>query len=305
MTASVPDLHGRLDAARDDPAARLALLRSLYAQRAPTGQSYIPYGRAASSFMRWQIDRGLLNRVEAPDRTPPGSPWWRAVNEQLLRDTIDGWAEPAGRSRSTAARHTARFVEHPTPRTWYRAHNASVVSGYLAYQNLADQEDRVERFFLNLVLVRVLYAHALVAAPATALSWAAPLAPLLGDPRLGMTGVFMSLARVLPRSYPVGDDVDRYVVNESGFGRLLDVGIIRPRVRDLFEWSAHALELPELLTLVVGDVPAYAWDPRDNTAWDQAPSLEARAARVVLPARTPLRPSWGVPRLVTRAPAPA
>ena len=42
------------------------------------------------------------------------------------------------------------------------AHNASVVGGYLAHRWLAAFETDAERFFMNVVLVRVLYAHALV-----------------------------------------------------------------------------------------------------------------------------------------------
>lgn len=65
----------------------------------------------------------------------------------------------------------------------------------------------MERFFLNVVLVRVLFAHALVAAPRLALGWLAPLGRQAGDPRIGMTGIFLSLSRVLPDRYPLGDDV--------------------------------------------------------------------------------------------------
>ena len=39
---------------------------------------------------------------------------------------------------------------------------------------------------MNVALVRVLYAHSLVAAPHLALGRFAPLGRLLGDPRLGM-----------------------------------------------------------------------------------------------------------------------
>jgi hypothetical protein len=56
---------------------------------------------------------------------------------------------------------------------------------------------------MNVVLCRVLYAHALVAAPRMSLGWLRPLAPVLGDPRLGMTGIFLSLSRVLPDEYPL------------------------------------------------------------------------------------------------------
>src|SRR5262249_3055966 len=73
----------RVAAVRDDPAARLALLAQLF--HGPTGSAprHRPFRRAALSFMRWQAQRGVLNPLDGPR---PGSVWWRAMNERLLRD---------------------------------------------------------------------------------------------------------------------------------------------------------------------------------------------------------------------------
>src|SRR5262249_54367425 len=139
--------------------------------------THLPYRRAASAFMGWQLRRGLLNPVNG---AAPGSPWWRAVNERLLRDGCEAFAiatghDSAGSAESALA--TVEFIAKPTAQHWYRAHNVSIVSAYLDHRDLAETESRVERFFINLVLVRVLFAHALVAAPRMALGWLAPLAP--------------------------------------------------------------------------------------------------------------------------------
>ena len=99
------------------------------------------------------------------------------------------------------------FADHPTARTWYRAHNASVVAAYLENRDLAEAENAAERFFMNVILCRVLYAHALVAAPRLSLASLRPLAPALGDPRFGMTGIFLQLSRVVPDEYPLTDPV--------------------------------------------------------------------------------------------------
>src|SRR5262249_9482711 len=155
----------------------------------------------ASAFMRWQLRRGLLN---AQNDSHPGSPWWRALNEALLRDTAEARAFAFGHSGEPSGPGVTAhldFIRRPTARNWYRAHNVSIVSGYVANENLARAEGRVERFFINVVLVRVLFAHALVAAPRLALGRLAPLARLAGDPRVGMTGIFMSLSRILPDRY--------------------------------------------------------------------------------------------------------
>jgi hypothetical protein len=44
---------------------------------------HLPFRRAAMSFMHWQLRRGVL---QPPFSDRPGSPWWRAVNERILRD---------------------------------------------------------------------------------------------------------------------------------------------------------------------------------------------------------------------------
>ena len=71
--------------------------------------------------------------------------------------------------RRRAVRLWLEFIATPTPSCWYRAHNASIVSGYLDHEGLANDENAPERFVMNVALARVLYAHALVAAPRLAL----------------------------------------------------------------------------------------------------------------------------------------
>src|ERR1044072_8788853 len=109
--------------------------------------------------MRWQLRRGLLN---PPTHLSPGSPWWRAVNEGLLHDTAEARALAfgyAGEPTTPGAAAPLQFIYRPTARSWYLAHNTSIAAGYLANPRLAAAERRVERFFLNVVLLRVLFAH--------------------------------------------------------------------------------------------------------------------------------------------------
>jgi hypothetical protein len=271
---------------RDDPQGRLALLRRLYELPAGVDRGYLPFRRAASAFIEWQLRRGLLNAESDP---VAGSPWWRALNESLLRDTSEARALAIGRDgvpRTAGVAATLDFIREPTARAWYRAHNVTIASAYLANEDLARREGSVERFFINLVLVRVLYAHALVAVPRLALGWLAPVGRLVGDPRVGMTGIFLSLSRVLPDRYPLDDDLSRYVSAEHRLGHLLDVGMIVPRLGQLYDWSAGELALPGLNALLVhpGPTPAYAWDPREADVWHPEPSRLARAAQRAVPA---------------------
>jgi hypothetical protein len=273
-------------AVRDDPAARLALVTRTYQGPAGHAPRHLPFRRAAISFMRWQADRGVLDPLDA---SPPGSPWWRAVNERLLRDGCEAMARSGGllgESSSLTIRLWMSFIASPTPRSWYRAHNASIVAAYLEHHELARQESMPERFFLNLVLIRVLYAHALVAAPHLALGRFAPLGRILGDPRLGMAGAFLSLRRVLPDRYPLARDVDAYLADENSLGRMLDYGVIAPRMRQLYDWSAQELRHPGLRQLFRDGCPTYAWPHADRQVWDPAHvPLRVRALRLAISAR--------------------
>ena len=253
--------------ARDDPAARLALVVRTY--HGPTGRApqHLPFRRAALSFMRWQADRGVLNPLDA---SPPGSVWWRAVNERLLRDGCEAVALVGGldgEPSSRAVQLWLEFVARPTGRNWYRAHNASIVRAYLQHHELAWAESEPERFFMNVALVRVLYAHALVEAPRLALGRFASLGRVLGDPRLGMAGLFLSLRRVLPNRYPLALDVERYIADEQRLGRLLDYAVIVPRLQRLYEWSAGELREPRVVELVREGSPIYAWPFEERHVW--------------------------------------
>ncbi len=265
--AALASAEAQVAAVRDDPAARLALLARTY--RGPTGHAprHLPFRRAALSFMRWQAQRGVLDPLAA---SPPGSVWWRAVNERLLRDGCEAVALAgglAGEPSSRPVRLWLEFVAEPTGRNWYRAHNASIVGAYLEHRDLTGAESLPERFFMNVALLRVLYAHALVGAPRLALGRLAPLGRLLGDPRLGMAGVFLSLRRVLPNRYPLELDVERYIADEQRLGRLLDYAVIVPRLQPLYEWSAAELGEPRLLELNRDGSPIYAWPFEERHVW--------------------------------------
>ena len=144
---------------RDDPGGRIALMERCY--YGPFGEAprHLPFRRAAMSFMHWQIERGVL-QPRLSDR--PGSPWWRAVNERILRDGCEAVGlsgDLLGPASSPTVDYWMSFADYPTARAWYRAHNASVVAAYLEHQDLADEESEAERFFMNVVLCRVLYAR--------------------------------------------------------------------------------------------------------------------------------------------------
>lgn len=270
----------QVDSVRDAPADRFALLEATY-RSPPVGvRRHLPYRRAALSFMRWQERRGLLNPL---GDAQPGSPWWREVNARMLHDGCEAVALADGRPGEPSAHSVelwCAFVAEPTAERWYRAHNASIVGAYLAHRSLADAENDAERFFMNVVLMRVLYAHALVGNGRFALGRFALLGGALGDPRLGMAGVFLSLGRVLPNRYPlVSQDIAAYVAREHQFGRALDFAVIAPRAQALYEWSAVELREPRLLELIDRGTPTYGWPYEQHDVWHT--TRLPRAARLL------------------------
>jgi hypothetical protein len=273
-------------AVRDDPAARLALARFMYEEPAGRRAPRLRFQRAALAFMRWMAERGVLGPLEAER---PGSRWWRAMNERLLRDSCEALGRVAGRGGASSTATVdgwIEFVEQPTAQTWYRAHNASVVAAYLDYRELAGHENRTECFFLNVVLARVLYAHALVAAPRLALGRVARCGPIVADPRRGSVDIFLAMGRVLPDAYPAEGELEDYLPLEHRLGRILDFAVIQPRIRPLYDWSAGELAMPGLSDLVVDGVPAYAWPPESRGEWEPPPlSVVARTFRTLTAAR--------------------
>ena len=276
----------QVERVRDDPAGRLALTSRAYHGPFGNAPRHLPFRRAALSFMRWQAERGVLRPL---DVNPPGSPWWRAVNDRLLLDGCEALARSGdlpGQPSSPTIALWMSFIAAPTGRNWYRAHNASIVHAYLENRDLAEQEAAPERFFLNVALLRVLYAHALNAAPRMALGWFAPAGRVLGDPRVGMAGAFLSLGRVLPAHYPARLDLETTLKREHGLGRILDYGVIAPRLQALYDWSAQELDIPDLRSLIRYGSPIYAWSYADRNVWRQAPeSLTVRLLRVATTSR--------------------
>lgn len=270
---------GMVVAARHDPVRRLRLASSFYDDR-PGRASIRAYRRAELAFMRWQVSRGVL---APPDSRRPGSQWWCSVNEGLLRDACEASLLIAGRPGSASSPAVSRWVDFlcgPSGPAWYRAHNSSVIAGYLKYRHLAAAELPVERFFMDVALGRVLYTHALVCRPGLALGRLQAAGRLIGDPRWRGADLFLSLHRILPNRYPLtGVSIDEILEAENYVGRLIDYGVILPRIQALYAFAAADLNEARLLDLIQDGFPVYAWTYDERHAWTTA---RARTARSVL-----------------------
>lgn len=259
-------------AVADDPQGRLRLREAFY-RRFGFGPG-AGFGTSELDFLRWEVRRGVLNAVQAP---APGSPWWRAVNADLLTQALcaaylhDSSAAQAPDLPTTA---WLAYLRAPSATTWYRAHNTSIVAGYLAHAGLARQESEAEQAFMNIVLYRLLYAQALVERSAPGLlsdlqhgrlgRLIGDLERLIADPLLPSVDVIVHLPDFYPASYPLRPDELQYVF-ETGHSaadlmeRLFDHVVIGSGLPALYDEAAGWLSLPELRGMISGRRPNYPW----------------------------------------------
>ena len=215
----------RVARVRDSPQGRLELLRSSYAPLPGATPVHLRYRRAALAFMGWQVQRGLLDPLTG---SSPGSSWWRAMNERLLRDTCEarlrllGHPGPASspscrvvgplRGQADAARAgtsptTSRSsAPTSTTATWPSGRTAS--SGSSSTSCSCGSCTRMPS--------SPLHGWRCPGSRRRRRGWAIP--------RRAMTGIFLSVSRVLPDAYPLDGELDDYIANEHTIGRLLDLG---------------------------------------------------------------------------------
>lgn len=284
-TASSSLLHDAIvavAAVRDDPEGRFATRQRFYHQFGFGHPGHAGYGESELAFLRWEIARGVLN----PPSTPkPGSRWWAAVNECLLLDgeiavrawdrgVIDG---PIGRG----AKAWIRYLHDPSPRTWYIAHNTSIVCGYMAHMGHARDESQPEQQFMNMVLYRLLYAHAMV--QGAHIAWGR-LGTFLANPKLPAVNTLVELPDFYPRHYPLTPEDIRHIIHRGhSFAGLaahvLDEVCCIPHLDELYRSAAGWLGTPELEELHIGCVPCYPialTAPVTQHADEHEPDADAR-----------------------------
>ena len=136
------------------------------------------------------------------------------------------------------------------------------------------------------MLLRVLYAHALGAAPGLALGRFAPLGRCWATRASGWPGRSCpSVASSRTATPPTGGSTE-YIEVERGVGRLLDYGVIGPRLQLLYGWAARELHQPDLLDLISSGCPVYVLPLPERWVWRPVRlSIAARVLRRVTPPR--------------------
>lgn len=256
-----------VDAVADDPHGRLRLREAFYerfgfaahlpareASESGSSGHRFGYGRSELDFLRWEIARGVLD----PAR---GSPWWRAVNLGFLHaGRLAELGHDAGLDRAGAPAPVRAWLEYfaaPSSRSWYRAHNTSIVAGYAECSGPAQAEPRTEQVFVNMVLYRLLYAQGMVEGAAFG-----PLGRFLADPELPSVDLLVHLPDFYPRHYPLSAADARHVLHrghslEEATTRCLDLVLIHPHLVRLYHMAAEWTGYPVLTSWIVRGEPVY------------------------------------------------
>jgi uncharacterized protein with NAD-binding domain and iron-sulfur cluster len=243
---------------RNDPRGRLALRERFY-QRCDSHPLGGPgFGRSELDFMRWEIARGVLAPPEAG-----GSPWWRAVNERLLYHAelaaLIHEQLPDAVSGIGAVRFWLDFIRRPSATGWYRAHNASIVVGYLDAVHLAHAEPWSERIWVNVVLYRLLYAQGLVEGVVLG-----ELGQVLSDPMGPSVDVLVHIPAFYPDKYPLSRHELQTLLQRSHrflpeLAADFDNLLVLPELARLYAEAAGWLGQPGLELLLSDGKPNYPW----------------------------------------------
>lgn len=260
ITALEREARAQVEAVADDTAARLELRKDFY-RHFGRGDELVPlgYGESEVKFMEWEIARGALAPIGPDGRG--GSRWWRDVNSEFLYfGQLGRLAHERGVPADqlpAPARLWLKFISDPNERSWYRAHNASICSGYVQHSNYACAESRNERVFLNMVLYRLLYAQGLVEGVELGF-----LGKLLANPRLPSVDAMVHLPDFYPKTYPLTEEEFRVLVREAHGPEelavmILDDVLISPHLMQLYKLATEWTGVRELLNFIKDGEPIY------------------------------------------------
>ncbi len=244
---------------RDSPEARLKSREVFYKKYGQEDKSEkYGYGDSEIAFLGWE-ERCVLR---PPDAKPPGSAWWSNVNLWFIY--LSELAAKAYDIRfpkselPVATQFWISFIEKPTSQTWYKAHNSSIIDGYLKYPDLAKKEAVPEKIFINMVLYRLLFAQSMVEGRFLFKK----LGKILGDPRGNAVQFITHLDAYYPSSYPMSKkDINEVLGKVHSLGELgvkfLDDVLIEPELTRLYYEASNWNEQPGLNRLIVQHKPAY------------------------------------------------
>lgn len=244
------------------------------------------FGRSQVDFTKWEVRRGVLNTLD--DAQQRGSAWWRAVNGQLARDMEEARLlheinlETYG-GTNPAVDHWLVYIHAPSARTWYMAHDFSIVKGYLDYESLALNELFAERVLMSDIMTRLMLAQEMVSAfhdRSLGTGVFAKLAEILAGDAVAPEGMGLDFFVAIPAMYPVDYPLilaGQNMVMLANYGEMMVLGR-----QSLIEYAGvtRATLGQETRTMLGEDVDAILNDLR-HLAGDMAHAGELAQAALV------------------------
>ena len=244
---------------RNSPEARLKSRDAFYKRYGQEDRSEeYGYGDSEIAFLGWE-DRSVLR---PPGSTPSGSEWWSEVNLWFIYlSELGAKSFEVNFPKSqlpAAAQFWVIFIEKPDPVSWYRAHNSSIIDGYLKYSHLAKKETIPEIIFINKVLYRLLFAQSMVDGESV-FPW---LSKIIGDPRGPAVRFISHLDAYYPSHYPMTQgEIAEVLGRTRSLGELgvkvLDDVLVESELTRLYQLASAWNRQPGLNVLVIDKKPAY------------------------------------------------
>ncbi len=215
-------------------------------------------GNSELAFIDWEIKRGTLNAL---NDHYSGSPWWRAVNSHFLYlGTLAQLIKESGQTfldLPVPVIFWLAYMDKPNERSWYRAHNSSIISGYMEADSLAFHENIYEQYLMNIVFYRLLYAQSMVEGVSFGI-----LGKLFANPRGCAVSIITDIEAFYPSNYPLSKQDIKYVMHNAHnlMGVIEDVFdkvFILPHLNELYIKASKWNNFPMVLKFITNNKPIY------------------------------------------------
>lgn len=215
-------------------------------------------GNSELAFIKWEQKRGVLNPM---NDAHPGSPWWREVNSHFLYlATLAQLIQESGeifQDLPIPVTFWLDYINDPNERSWYCAHNSSIISGYCVADALAFKETIYEQYFMNIVLYRLLYAQSMVEGVSFGI-----LGEIFSNPRGFAVSIITDIEAFYPSHYPMSKEDIKYVTHRAHnfMGLIEDIFdkiFILPHLNELYVEAAKWNNSPIVMKFIKGNLPIY------------------------------------------------
>jgi hypothetical protein len=246
-----------LQSVENYPEKRLQLRQDFYRKYGYGKFTAFGFGNSEIAFLEWEIKRGVLNPLD--DSQQKGSAWWRGVNGQFIYlATLAQLIYESGQRFDNIpipVQYWLDYLNNPSAQNWYKAHNCSIVEGYMLFRNIMPNEPVHEQHFIRLVMQRVLYAGLLI--EGEILGW---IGKVLASPTALSVKFITNFDFYYPSKYPclfVGKSYTSLIFsNDYQPTNILDNLIIAPLTSQLFNYaknlykkkhytSHHTIKIPQ------------------------------------------------------------